>query len=747
MSEPTDRLQFRIRGMDCAEEVAALKREVGPLVGGEQNLSFDLLDGRMTVERCPEGVSAEAICQAVARAGLQAELVRPGEESGERLTFWQRHGRLVMTVASGLLTAAGFAVHAVEAGGVLPALAGGEAGGTPYPVTSVVLYLLAAVCGGWFVVPKAWAAARRLRADMNLLMTVAVVGAVVIGEWFEAATVVFLFSLALLLESWSVERSRRAIRALMDLSPPVARVVSDGQTHERPVEEVAVGSLVSVRPWEKIPLDGVVVEGATSVNQAPITGESAAVPKKPGDSVYAGTINQQGAFTFRTTRPARDTTLARIIHLVEEAHSRRAPSEQWVERFARRYTPAMMALALAIAVVPPLWFGGAWTDWFYQGLVILVIACPCALVISTPVSIVAGLASAARAGVLIKGGVYLETPARLRAVAIDKTGTLTFGQPTVQTVVPLNEHTETELLERAAALESHSNHPLARAILRRAEELGVRVRPAEQFQSIQGKGAKGLIDGRPFWIGSHRLMHEMGQETPAVHERTLELEDEGHSVVAIGNDQHVCGLITVADGVRPAAPAAVRALKDAGVRHVVMLTGDNEGTAQAVAKAVGVDEVRAELLPEDKVRAVEELVNKYRYVAMVGDGVNDAPAMAAATLGIAMGAVGSDAAIETADVALMTDDLARLPWLIRHSTRTLRTIRQNITFALGVKAVFMALALAKLATLWMAIAADMGASLLVIFNSLRLLRPAEWSGESRPAPEAQSATGNHAAVD
>ncbi|NOX54884.1 MAG: cadmium-translocating P-type ATPase [Planctomycetes bacterium] len=726
MKEPTRRLQFRIRGMDCAEEVAALKREVGPLVGGEQNLSFDLLNGRMTAEVCPEDVSPETICQAVARAGLQAELYQPGEGQAERPSFWQQHGRLIMTAASGVLTAAGFLVHAVRAGGVLSALAGGEAGGTAYPVASIVLYLLAAVCGGWFVAPKAWMAARRLRPDMNLLMTVAVVGAAAIGEWFEAATVVFLFSLALLLESWSVERSRRAIRALMDLSPPLARIVTaEGETEERPVEQVAVGSLVVVRPWEKIPLDGVVTEGATSVNQAPITGESEPVPKQAGDPVYAGTINQQGAFTFRTTRPAHDTTLARIIHMVEEAHSRRAPSEQWVERFARRYTPAMMALAIAIALLPPLWFGGAWGEWFYQGLVILVIACPCALVISTPVSIVAGLASAARAGVLIKGGVYLETPARLKAVAIDKTGTLTFGEPTVQTVVPLNEHTQAELLERAAALESHSNHPLARAILRRAEEVGVTVRPAEQVQAIQGKGARGVIDGRPFWIGSHRLMHEMGQETPAVHQRTLELEDEGHSVVAIGNDQHVCGLITVADGVRPAAAGAVRALKEAGVRHVVMLTGDNEGTAEAVAKAVGVDEVRAELLPEDKVRAVQELVEKHHHVAMVGDGVNDAPAMAAATLGIAMGAVGSDAAIETADIALMTDDLSKLPWLIRHSTRTLRTIRQNITFALAVKALFMALALANLATLWMAIAADMGASLLVIFNSLRLLRAAD----------------------
>jgi len=721
MDQRGRRVRFRIRGMDCAEEQEALRRTVGPLVGGADKLQFDLLEGTMTVLDCPPAVSDEAICQAVASAGLQAEPYRPGREQPEPTGFWQRHGRLVMTAASGVLAAIGFITHSLSAGSMIAALAGEAA----YPPASIVFYIAAAICGAWFILPKAWAAARQLRPDMNLLMTVAVLGAMAIGEWLEAATVVFLFAVALLLESWSVERSRRAIRALMDLSPTMARIVDPqtGSMEERPVEEVPEGSLVAVRPWEKVPLDGVVTDGETSINQAPITGESTPVIKAPGDPVFAGTINLEGAFTFRTTRRSSDTTLARIIQLIEQARARRAPSEQWVERFARYYTPAMMALALAIAVLPPLLFDGQWLGWLYQALVILVIACPCALVISTPVSIVAGLTSAARAGVLIKGGVYLELPARLRAVAIDKTGTLTYGQPTVQTVVPLNEHTEAELLERAAALELHSNHPLATAIVHRAEEAGVTVRPATQVQEIKGKGATGLIDGRPFWIGSHRFMHEMGQETPLVHQKTLELEDAGHSVVAIGNDQHVCGLISVADAVRPNAAEAVRGLKRAGVRRIVMLTGDNVGTAEAVAAAVGVDEVQAELLPEDKVRVVEQLVERYRYVAMVGDGVNDAPAMAVATLGIAMGAAGSDAAVEAADIALMTDELTRLPWLIRHSKRTRHAIQQNITFALAVKALFMGLALANMATLWMAIAADMGASLVVIFNSLRLLEP------------------------
>jgi Cd2+/Zn2+-exporting ATPase len=392
-----------------------------------------------------------------------------------------------------------------------------------------------------------------------------------------------------------------------------------------------------------------------------------------------------------------------------------------VEEFARYYTPAMMAFALAIAVVPPLAFGGEWGRWFYQALVILVIACPCALVISTPVSIVAGLTSAARAGVLIKGGVYLESPAHLDVVALDKTGTLTYGHPQVQHIVPVNGYSPREILSIAAGLEFHSEHPLARAVLRRAEADGVSFTPADGFRAIKGKGAEAEIDGKRFWIGSHRLVQERGVETPDLNDKVEALEDAGHSVVVVGNQSHVCGIISVADGVRTRALSTVRALKAAGIKQVVMLTGDNEGTAAAVASATGVDDFKAELLPEDKVDVVERLAAEFEHVAMVGDGVNDAPAMAASTMGIAMGAVGTDAAIEAADIALMSDDLSKLPWLIRHSHRTMQVIKQNIWLALGLKAVFMGLALAGLATLWMAIAADTGASLLVIFLSLRLL--------------------------
>jgi Cd2+/Zn2+-exporting ATPase len=730
---PSATMSFKIRGMDCAEEVTALRKTVGNLAGVDQ-LLFDLLNAKMTVILGPDAITGrEAIERAVRKAGLEAlpwDDARIGKV-GATEGFWQRHGRLIACIASGCLLVVAFGTHALLHGSFFHALA---SGGGPekhqFPLATILLYLGSIVVGAWYIVPKAVAAARTLRPDMSLLMTLAVCGAIAIGEWFEAATVTFLFALALLLESWSVGQARRAIGALMDLSPQKARYICprDGDIEEKPVDEVPVGVTVLVRPGEKIPLDGVISKGSTSVNQAPITGESVPVEKGVTDEVFAGTINGEGAFEFEVTKASSDTTLARIIHLVEEAQSRRAPSEQWVDKFARYYTPAMLVFALLMVFVPPLAVGGEWGRWFYQALVVLVIACPCALVISTPVSIVAGLTLAARSGVLIKGGAYLEAPEHLDVVALDKTGTLTYGHPEVQEIVPLNEHSPEEVLSRAAAIEACSEHPLARAVLGRAQAEGVDFTPADSFRAIRGKGAEAAIDGKTFWIGSHRLVEEKGMDTPELGTKVHALEDAGHSVVVVGKDDHVCGIISVADGVRTHAASTVKSLKAAGIKRVVMLTGDNEGTAAAVAGATGVDEFKAELLPEDKVHVVEELARQYEHVAMVGDGVNDAPAMAASTMGIAMGAIGTDAAIETADIALMSDDLSKLPWLIRHSRRTVRVIKQNIGLALGVKAVFMGLALAGLATLWMAIAADMGASLLVIFLSLRLLGGGAASG-------------------
>lgn len=714
---------FKVCGLDCAEEIILLKQTVGPVVGGAEHLSFDILKGRMTVAESADEVPEAAIIRAVNATGMRAVAweAHPQEGADES----RRRQQALFTAASGISVVLGFALHVVLAGGFEQAwrlLAGHAGQAMPWP--EVAAYLAAIVLGGRFVVLKAWYAARNLRPDINLLMVVAVAGAIAIGEWFEAATVTFLFALSLSLESWSVGRARHAISALLDLAPPTLRLLRpDGAEVEVAVTSARPGDRFIVPAGGRIGLDGRVVAGASSVNEAPITGESVPVEKEPGSDVYAGTINGDGALTVEATKMTQDTTLARIVRMVEEAHARRAPSEQWVERFARIYTPAVMLLALLVFVTPPLLLGAAWHEWFYRSLVLLVIACPCALVISTPVSIVASLASSARAGVLVKGGVFVELPARLNAIALDKTGTITRGEPVVVCIVPLNRHTEDELLVRAAALEARATHPLARAVTRCAAERGLVPTPAEDVLVLKGKGLTGTFNGELFWLGSHRYVIERGQDSTEIARCAEALEADGKTVIAVGNQRHVCGLIAVADTIRQEARALVAELRNAGVEHVVMLTGDNRVTAEAIAREVGIDEVHGELLPEDKVRRIEELVGHYGTVAMVGDGVNDAPALARASLGIAMGAIGSDAAIETADIALMTDDVSRLPWLVRHARRTLAIIRENIVFALGVKGVFFVLTFAGLATLWGAIAADVGASLLVVANALRLLRP------------------------
>ena len=720
----TEKIEYKVFGLDCPEEIAILKKEVGGEIGILE-LDFDILNAKMIVTSTSGEITSDEVIAAVSAGGMQAILWEDWLKREEKESFWQRYGRSIATGVSGSLLACGFLAHWHQHGSFIDALVAGNDGKEHiFPLISIIFYISSIIAGGWFVAPKAFSALRRLRLDMNFLMVMAVIAATAIDEWFEAAAVTFLFSLSLLLEHWSIGRAQKAVTSLMDLAPTVARYrcPCDGDIIEAPVEEVPVGAMALVRPGEKIPLDGEVTKGSSSVNQAPITGESVPVSKEPGDEIFAGTINENGALEFKVTKAANDTTLARIIHMIQEARSRRALSEQWVDTFAKYYTPVMIVLAMTIIIVPPLLFSASWVEWIYRGLVILVIACPCALVISTPVSIVSGLTTAARNGVLIKGGIYLEKVGQLRALAMDKTGTLTFGHPEVQNIIPLNSHSQHELLERAVALEIHSEHPLARAILRCAEAKQISTNlVAENFQAIKGKGAEADIDGRFFWIGSHRFMEEKGGETLEIHQKVKALEDAAHSVMAIGNEEHICGLISGADGIRPEAVGAISEMKRLGLEHITVLTGDNTGTANAVATTVGIKDVRAELLPEDKVQAMEELVKDFGQVAMIGDGVNDAPAMAVASMGIAMGAIGSDVAIETADIALMTDDLITIPWLIRHSRNTMKIIKQNIWFALGLKAVFMGLALIGMATLWMAIVADIGATLLVIFNALRLL--------------------------
>ncbi|MHB8863983.1 MAG: heavy metal translocating P-type ATPase [Pirellulaceae bacterium] len=724
------KVELRIHGMDCAEEVATLKARIRPMPGVEE-LAFNILERRLTVTYADALLTEGDLIRAIGQTGMRAEPYREIDAIAHAGTYWDRWGRTVLTMTSGAAILAGFLAHAGTEG--WRAAIGGHASALmPWAVR--VLYLLAIVSGVWYVAPKAFSAARRRRPDMNLLMTLAVIGAILIGEWLEAATVSFLFALSLALESWSVGRARRAIAALMGMAPPQARLIrSHGDEALIPVEDVAVGSRIVVRPGERIPLDGRVTSGRTSVNQAPITGESMPASKAVGDEVFAGTVNQDGAIEVVTTKAVADSMISQIVRMVREAQSKRSPSEQWVEKFSHYYTPTVIGLAIVVAVVPPLMVGSP-ASWFYRALVLLVIACPCALVISTPVSIVAALAAAARRGVLIKGGVYVELPSRLKAIALDKTGTLTEGHPRVTRLIPLNGHDERELLEIAAAIELRSEHPLGRAVVRYAAEQGIRPAPVEDYQAVPGRGATAVLRGRPVWIGSHRYLEQRGHDTPEMQVLLENLSATGSSVVAIGEDHHVCGFVALADQLRPDAADTIRAIKNAGVGHVMMLTGDNLPTAQAIAHESGVDEFRAELLPQDKVAVIEELVRRYGTVGMVGDGVNDAPALARSSLGIAMGVAGSAAAMETADIALMTDDLARLPWLIHYSHRVLRIIRQNIIAALAVKALFVLLTLLGHASLWAAIAADMGVSLLVVLNALRLLSGAL----PAPSPSAPS---------
>ncbi|HEY0943826.1 MAG TPA: heavy metal translocating P-type ATPase [Opitutaceae bacterium] len=589
------------------------------------------------------------------------------------------------------------------------------------------LFFAAVAAAGWFLLPGSWRALRRLRPDINLLVVIATVGAAIIGEWAEAAMVVFLFGVAEWLEGWADRRAHRAVRALLELSPETARVETASGTVDTLVAEVAIGAVVLVRSGERIPLDGTIVAGRSTVNQAPITGEAVPVAKEPGDAVFAGTINGEGSLDVRVTKATEDTTLARIIRLVEDAQAQRAPTQRFVDRFARVYTPAVTAGAVLVFLAPPLLFDGDWRVWLYRACVLLIIACPCALVISTPVTIVAGLTALARSGVLVKGGAHLETIGSLRALAMDKTGTLTEGRPRVQQVENLAAD-EREILATAAAIDAHSNHPLAQAVVAHARERGVTVARADGYRAVAGRGAEAVVAGRRCFVGNHRFAHELGVCSPALEHRLESMEERGLSVVVVGEkaeaarDGRVLGVIAIGDTLRPGAREAVAALHAIGVRQIVMLSGDNQRTVDAIAREAGIDRARGDLLPEEKVGAVQALRAERGLVGMVGDGVNDAPAMAAASVGIAMGAAGTDAAIETADIALMQDDLRQIATAIRAGRRVLAIMRFNIAFALGLKVFFLALALLGYSSLWLAILADTGATLLVVANALRLLR-------------------------
>ena len=589
------------------------------------------------------------------------------------------------------------------------------------------LAAIAVVLGGWSLMPSAIQAIRNLRPNINLLMVLAVVGAVYIGDWAEAATVVVLFGVAEWLEGWADRRARRAVDALLELAPDIALEKTDAGTLEKPVGDVVVDAVIVVKNGERIPLDGEVTAGRSAVNQAPITGESVPVEKAPGAEVFAGSINGEGSLEIRVTKAAGDTKLARIIRLVEDAQEQKAPTQRFVDSFARYYTPSVAALALLLFMVPPLGFGGDWNVWLYRACVLLIIACPCALVISTPVSVVAGLTALARRGVLVKGGAHLETIGHLRALALDKTGTLTEGKPRLIAIEGI-ETSDEEALQTAASIDEHSSHPLAQAIVAHARERGSKYAIATDFKARAGRGAEAMYEGVPVFIGNHRLAHELGVCSPELEQKLLAIEARGQTAIVVGvkpmahHKGRVLGILAVGDTMRPNAKAAVAALHANGVRELVILSGDNQRTVDAIAREVGIDTARGNLLPEDKVAAVQALRAKYSVVGMVGDGVNDAPAMATASVGIAMGAAGSDAAIETSDIALMRDDLGMIAEAVRLGRRTLGIIRFNIAFALTLKALFLGLAVFGITSLWLAILADTGATLLVVANALRLLR-------------------------
>ncbi len=699
---------FHIGKMDCPTEEQIIRNRLRGLSQIDE-LSFDLMNRRLTVRHRLD--DERDIQTALESVGMDPKLIVEGQEEEHG------HGPAVPMRERWLIGLSGALALGAEA---VAWTTGQEAS---WPV--IAMAVASIVLGGRETIRKGIVSLRTLTLNINFLMTIAIIGASIIGQWPEAAMVTFLFGVAEMIEALSLDRARHAIRALMEMSPEEALAQVDDEWKIVPASDVQIGQLVRVRPGERLPLDGEVVSGSSSVNQAPITGESMPVSKAPGDSVFAGTINEKGSFEFIVTANTGQTTLARIIRAVQQAQGQKAPTQRFVDQFARFYTPIVVVLAVLIAAVPPLFLNQAFQPWLYKALVLLVIACPCALVISTPVTVVSALASAARRGILVKGGVYMEEGRRLGVLALDKTGTLTHGAPKLTDIVPVDSISDKELLRLAASLDAPSEHPVASAIVAAFDEEPT---PVEEFESITGRGVKGKLGGRLYFLGNHRLAHEENYCSPDVEKVLEQLEAEGKSVVVLGSEGKALGVLAVADTLRDTSIQAIRDLHDLGVR-TLMLTGDNERTAKAIAAQVGIDDARGDLLPEDKLRIIEEHVGAKEHVGMVGDGINDAPALAKADVGFAMGAAGTDTAIETADVALMQDDLRKIPEFIRLSRRASTVLKQNIAFAIGVKAIFFVLAFFGSATLWMAVFADMGASLIVVANGLRLLRTPATMGQ------------------
>ncbi|WP_448359672.1 heavy metal translocating P-type ATPase [Fluviibacter sp.] len=696
---------YRIENMDCPTEEALIRKKLVS-VSGIESLDFNLMQRILTVGHNLN--SLDAIESALGSIGMQAVL-QSGQTSTKdssiepipKTNWWP-------------LAVAGITATLAEIMELLQL-------GNQWIVIALVIASIAS--GGLTTYKKGWIALKNGNLNINALMSIAVTGAMAIGSWPEAAMVMFLFTLAEVIEAKSLDRARNAIRGLLDLTPETATVQqADGSWVLTDVKAIALGALVRVRPGERIALDGILISGNSAVNQAPITGESLPVDKIVGDEVFAGTINQTGSFEYKVTAEATHSTLARIIHAVEAAQGSRAPTQRFVDQFAKIYTPAVFLLAVLVAVLPPLLMAQSWQEWIYKALVMLVIACPCALVISTPVTIVSGLAAAARKGILIKGGAFLEAGRSMKVLAVDKTGTLTYGKPAQTDFFALSSN-DKHIHEIAISLAARSDHPVSLAIAHANQEQKNDLKTVDSFEAILGRGVKGVIEGNLYYLGNHRLIEELGLCSDDIENRLLPLEQQGKTAVLLTNQTEVLAIIAVADTVRETSKQAIDELHQLGVT-TIMLTGDNQHTAKAIGKQVGVDEIMGNLLPEDKLKIIDSRLKKDPNVkvGMVGDGINDAPALARASIGFAMGAAGTDTAIETADVALMDDDLRKIATFIRLSKSTALILTQNIVLALGIKAIFLVLTFTGQATMWMAVFADMGASLLVVANGLRLLR-------------------------
>ncbi len=719
VTPPQTDTTYRIEGFSCANCAGKFERNVKELPGVQDaKVNFGAskisVTGETTIAELEKAGAFENLKVSMDTPSYRSKAPTSDNSEGQvekKVPFYKKH--------STLLYASLFIVF-----GYLSQYVNGEEN-----LITSLLFIASIVIGGFNLFKVGFKNLTRFDFDMKTLMTVAVIGAAFIGEWAEASIVVILFAISEALERYSMDKARQSIRSLMDIAPKEALIRRNGQEIMVHVDDIEIGDIMIVIPGQKIAMDGIVVSGLSAVNQAAITGESVPVSKTVDDEVFAGTLNEEGLLEVKITKYVEDTTISKIIHLVEEAQGERAPSQAFVDKFAKYYTPIIMVIAGLVVIVPPLFFDGSWETWVYQGLSVLVVGCPCALVISTPISIVSAIGNAAKKGVLIKGGIYLEEMGSLKAIAFDKTGTLTKGVPVVTNFDVMNTQKDSKkILAIITALEYRSQHPLASAIIKRAEEENVSFKNinVDAFAAITGKGIKGEVDGTLYYIGSPKLFQELNVPIPENLEgNILKLQNEGKTAMILGTEKEIQAIIAVADEVRESSQEIIEKLHNMGVKKTIMLTGDNKGTANAIGHHVGVSEIQAELMPEDKLSYIKQLRKDYGNVAMVGDGVNDAPALAASTVGIAMGGAGTDTALETADVALMADDLRKLPFTIKLSRKALNIIKANIAFAILIKLAALLLVIPGWLTLWIAIVSDMGATLLVALNSLRLMRVKE----------------------